>query len=246
MDLFLVGLLGLIVGSFVNCVVYRSGNGISYITGRSFCPRCKHQLSWLDNIPLLSFLLLKGKCRYCFEKISLQYPLVELATAIEFLLVYLLIGNNYSLLAYGFWMVSAFSAIFLIDLKYGIIPDEILAATLIVSIPYALVASPYFMLTALISFLIFLGIYRISKEEGIGFGDVKMSFVIGFILGYPKTIYALYLAFLTGALTGVILIISHKRKLKGAIPFGPFLCLGTIIFFFWGDQIIRWFTAHFF
>lgn len=241
-----VFIFGLIVGSFLNCVIYRSGIGLSYITGRSMCPKCKHQLSWKDNIPLISFLLLKGKCRYCRKKISLQYPLVELSTAILFTLAVVIKGNNPVELITSFWIIGTFLAIFMIDLLSGIIPDELILAAIIVSIPYSLILVPYSLITAFVSFLVFFGIYLITSGKGMGFGDVKLALLIGFILGFPSSVFALYLAFLTGALAGVILIISHRKKIKQAIPFGPFLCFSCLIFFFFGNQISSWLTAQFF
>lgn len=255
LSVFLIFLFGLIIGSFLNVLIYRLPLELS-LNGRSYCPKCKKKISWYDNIPLLSFVFLKGKCRKCHSPISVQYPLVEFLTGLIFVISYLLLSyGNYDLrfwmmLFYTFWIVSAFLAIFIIDLKHQIIPDQIIISTLVITLVYQMFNSVIpisnYLLSATASSLFFYFLYKITKERGMGFGDVKLVFLMGLILGFPKIILALYLAFLTGAMVGVILILTKKKRLKQPIAFGPFLSIATIVSYFWGTQIIIWFTARFF
>jgi leader peptidase (prepilin peptidase)/N-methyltransferase len=243
-----VFLVGLSIGSFINCLVYRLNekNGQGLISGRSECPKCGHQLRWYENIPLISFIFLKGKCRYCQKPISVHYPLVELSTGILFALTYQQIGSNslFSIL-YSLFSISCFMAIFLSDFLYFTIPDEIVLPAIGISLLKILVvghlpgrqAGWSLIIPGLLSALFFFILVLVTKGRGMGLGDVKLAGLMGFFLGYPKIVVALYLAFLTGAIVGVILIISGKKRLGEHIPFGPFLTTAAIISFFWGDLI---------
>jgi len=236
--------LGLFFGSFINCVVYRVNNGLSPLKGRSICPRCKHQLAWFDNIPLLSFILLGGKCRYCFSPISWQYPLVELAAGILTVLVVQLSNYELRVTSYNLLISWALLAIFVSDFIYQTIPDEIVYPTLFIVFIYLIFHSPNFLISNfLISFLVagfFYLLVLITQGRGMGLGDVKLAGLIGLILGWPKIIVALYLAFLTGAFFGVILILLKKKKFGQHIPFGPFLTTATFVSLFWGEKIWLW------
>lgn len=242
---FTVFFLGLCVGSFLNVLIYRMPRGLGFVKGRSFCPKCKNKLSWFDNLPLVSFVLLKGKCRYCRKTISWKYPAVELLTGTVFLLSYL---SSLSCLSY--LLFAGLIVVFFIDLEYQIIPDEVilpLAVLFIVQGIIEIILSPlntnFLILNtffpAIGSFLFLYSIYLITKGKGMGFGDVKLAFLMGLVLGWPKIIVAFYLAFLTGAIIGIILILLRKAKLKQKIAFGPFLVLGTMIAYLWGDKIIN-------
>lgn len=257
--LLFIFIFGLCIGSFLNVLIYRLPEDLS-LSGRSYCPKCKKKISWYDNIPLLSFILLKGKCRQCQSPISVQYPLVEFLTGVIFIISVLLLTNIgqdlgfkiydlrfWTTLLYSFWIVSVFLTIFIIDLKHQIIPDQLLYASLPVVLFYLFLNLKSLFInhlpSAIISFVFFYFLHKITKGRGMGFGDVKLVFLIGLILGFPKTIIALYIAFLTGALVGVILILIGKKRFKEAVPFGPFLAAGTIISFFWGNEISQWMTA---
>ena len=243
-------LFGLIIGSFLNVLIYRLPLGLM-LTGRSFCPKCKKKISWFDNVPLLSFFVLGGKCRFCHSPINFQYPAVELTTGVLFVFVLSIYSwQNFQLwsilgFVYTLWLVSALLVIFVIDLKHRIIPDEIVFATILISLPFAIRDTPYALLTAFASFLFFFLLHFLTRGKGMGLGDVKLAFLIGLILGFPKSILAFYLAFLTGAIVGVILVLLGKKKLKQAIAFGPFLVASTFFSLFWGDALIRWLTKFF-
>jgi leader peptidase (prepilin peptidase)/N-methyltransferase len=248
MGFWLVLVLGLCFGSFLNAVIYRLPRGISVGRGRSFCPKCKHKISWHDNIPLLSFLILGGGCRYCRSSISWRYPLVEMITGGLFVLTFNQIGLIGQIglirLILSLTLISGLIAIFFIDLEHQIIPDKIIFPLTIIYFFY-LLATNYLLLasnflpTAIISFLFFLMLFLLTRGRGMGFGDVKFAFFIGLTLGFPKAVLAFYLAFLTGALVGIILILLRKAKFGQRIAFGPFLALATLIAFLWGEEIIK-------
>lgn len=245
----IVFIFGLIVGSFLNVLIYRLPRGLSFAKSRSFCPKCKAKISWYDNIPLLSFVLIRGRCRFCKKPISVRYPAVELLTGVLFFLSYL---SHLSFLSY--LLFSGLIVIFFTDLKHKIIPDEIVFPLIIlfslrqIVLLFSLSPVTYHLspiLSALGSFGFFLFLYLITKGKGMGFGDVKLAFLMGLVLGFPNVIFALYIAFLTGALTGVILILVGKARLKGVIAFGPFLVTGFVITLFYGQQINRIFQTFF-
>lgn len=245
----IIFVLGLVIGSFLNVLIYRLPRKIGFVRGRSFCPNCKKKISWFDNVPVLSFLILKGHCRFCKQKISLRYPLVEILTGGVFALSYL---SNLSLLSNI--LFAGLIVIFFIDLEHQIIPDEItvplviiFSLNCIVQVIAGLQTTDYCLLqflTAFLSFLFFYLIFLATKGKGMGFGDVKFAFLMGLVLGWPKIIVALYIAFLTGAFIGVILILKGKAKLKQKIAFGPFLALSTVLSVIWGEKIISFLVSR--
>lgn len=257
MFIFFIFITGLSIGSFLNILVDRFPRNESLIRGRSHCEKCKKILKWYDLIPLLSFISLKGKCRYCHAHLSLYYPVVEFTTGILFVLVYLFVGiMNHELrimdLVYYLFLASSLIVIFFADLKYGIIPDKVLFLSVIVSLIYLfLIHNSLFLIhlySALGALAFFFFLFLITKGRGMGFGDVKFAFLMGLILGFPNIIVALYVAFLTGAIVGIILILWRRKKVFGtAIPFGPFLVLGTFIALFWGENIshLSFLISHF-
>ncbi len=254
MLILLLLILGLAIGSFLNVLIDRIPNNESPFKGRSYCDKCKKTLKWHDLIPLVSYLYLKGKCRYCRAHISFYYPLVELITGVMFVIVYkftistielpfsnIIIGYLYYLLIF-----SCFIVIFFTDLKYGIILDKIIYSAIVVSLIYHFSTLSYqlsavnYLASGLGAFIFFFVLYLTTRGKGMGFGDVKLAFLLGIILGFPKIIIAFYLAFLTGAIVGSILIIWGKKKLKGGtIPFGPFLIIGAVLSLSFGEKIIH-------
>lgn len=255
---FLFFLIGLFIGSFLNVLVDRLPREETIIKGRSYCEYCKKILRWYDLVPLLSFLQLKGKCRYCKHKLSFYYPLLELATGVLFaLVVFLPVFQtlSYNLqtvvnILYYLFIFSALIAIFFTDLKYGIIPDKVVFSAVIAVVLYLLVSYNFDLnglklllfsntLSALGAFLFFYFLYFITNKKGMGFGDVKLSFLLGLILGFPDIIVSLYLSFLTGAFVALILVIWRKKHFFGtAVPFGPFLVIGTLITIFFQQPLL--------
>ena len=258
-----VFLIGLFVGSFLNVLVDRLPRDESVIGGRSHCDKCKKILKLYDLIPLFSFLYLRGKCRYCRTPLSFYYPVVEMTTGALFVLALkftseeslrntsevaegLLRGGSLDFVIAGYYLfiISSLIVIFFTDLKYGIIPDKIIFPAIIISFSYLILNTQYLILPHILSAvgasLFFLALFLITKGRGMGFGDVKFSFLMGLVLGFPGIAIALYIAFLTGALIGCILIVWKKKKLSGTkIPFGPFLVFGTVIALFFGEGIMQ-------
>jgi len=259
-----VFIFGLIVGSFLNCVIYRFEKNESFLKGRSYCPKCKHTLNWKDLIPIFSFLILKGKCRYCSKKISLQYPLVELATGVLFILTFHFwsLGFNW-LVGIGIWeliylliILCSLIVIFVYDLKHYIIPDKVIYPAILVIGIWYLVAwmflnqyTSYQLLVTIYSAFgaaaFFLAIVLISRGRWMGVGDIKLAFLMGLLLGFPKILVALFSAFLIGAIIGIGLIATGKKTLKSEVPFGPFLVTGTFLALFLGEQIVNWYSNLF-
>lgn len=247
---FLIFAFGLAVGSFLNSVIFRMERGTNVLWGRSACPHCAHILAWQDLIPVLSFVFLRGRCRYCRQKISWQYPIVELATGILFLLIlnFSSEGGKFFNLAY-LWIISALLiAIFVYDLKQYIIPDRFLyPAVLGTGIWYFVFSEfpTYQILHTIYSALgaaaFFLTIYLVSRGRWMGFGDVKLAFFMGLFLGWPNILLALFFAFFMGAWSGIFLVLSKKKEWRSQVPFGPFLITGTFAALFWGERIIDWY-----
>jgi prepilin signal peptidase PulO-like enzyme (type II secretory pathway) len=248
-------LFGLAVGSFLNVLIYRLPRGLKFAGGRSFCPKCHHKISWFDNIPIFSFIFLGGKCRHCHSPISWKYPGVELITGIVTVIILnfkfeilnqFLTSNFKNILEVFLYLILVWSliVIFFIDLEHQIIPDEILFPVIVLFLlfflatDYQLLVSNY-LLPALGSFLFLFIIWAVTRGRGMGFGDVKLAFLMGLCLGFPRIILAFYIAFLTGAMIGVILILFKKKKFGQHIAFGPFLTLGTFVSLIWGEKVIN-------
>jgi len=230
-------ILGLSIGSFLNVLIDRLPKNQS-IRGRSYCDHCKKQIKNIDLVPIFSYLALKGKCRFCHKKISIQYPLIELLTGTLFVLSFVFMKDNEIIIrVLNLAIISAFIVIFFSDLKYQMIPDQIVIFTFVTSVLLLIFKNLTFGLISLrllegivIVFPIYL-IYFFSKGKSMGFGDVKLTFVIGFLLGVQKGIISLYIAFITGAIIGIYLLIFKSKTLKSKIALGPFLVLGASIVF---------------
>lgn len=247
----LVFIFGLIIGSFLNCVIYRLDSGKSFLKGRSFCPKCKHILAWYDLVPVISYLMLAGKCRYCKKVISIQYPLVELATALLFIAVFNF--DHATKTIYLFITLSLFIIIFVFDLKHYIIPDKVVLPAIAISLIYNI----FLLLTNDITLRIFLNfiyagffpalffflLFFLSQGKWMGFGDVKLALFMGLFLGFPKILVALFLAFMFGAIIGLGLIAFGNKTIKSELPFGPFLISGTILALFFGTSLINWYLS---
>ncbi len=234
-------ILGTFVGSFLNVLIDRLPRNETLL-GRSYCENCKKTLKWIDLIPLLSFLVLKGRCRYCRIKLSYQYLLLEIVTGLFFMFIYLASYPDILLTSYNLLIVSSLIVIFFVDLKFGIIPDKVLIFLVILGLIFNIFINPNLLVinlfTGLGTFLFFLLIFLLTKGKGMGFGDVKFAFVLGLILGFPGIVLSLYVAFLTGGIVGIILILWKKKSMKFAVPFGPFLVFGAIVVLFFSEILI--------
>src|SRR5581483_5011845 len=214
-------LVGVVVGSFLGVLTYRIPRRMNFVWGRSRCPNCKREIKWYDNIPILSFLFLRGKCRYCKKNISSRYPLLEIVTGVCFILI----GPN----IFNLFLACIFISIFVIDVERMLIPDELVLAGILVAILN--LKSEIFVgtLAGLLAadFLLFLNL--ITKGKGMGLGDVKLAILIGMIVGLNKTPIWLFYSFVTGAIVGLTLIAFGKANMKQKIAFGPFLIIGMVI-----------------
>ena len=239
---FFVFLLGVAMGSFLNVVVDRLIHGES-LSGRSHCDHCKKILAWYDLIPLVSFIALGGKCRRCHKKLSPQYPLVELATGILYVGTWIVVPPQSLILYWG--IVSCAWVIFLSDLRYRLISDHMqISLFLFILFQKIIEGASFFSLFGDIfaGFTVLLPIgliYVITNERAMGLGDVILAGIIGFFLGIPKGLIALYMSFLVGAIVGVALLIQHKKGMKSVVPFGPFLIIGMLVAGVWGDMLIQ-------
>ena len=246
----LIFILGLIVGSFSNVCIYRIPRNESIIYPASHCPKCRSKIKPVDNIPLLSFILLKGRCRNCKSKISIQYPVVELITGLIYLIIYLTYALSVQTLIYII-LSSALIIIAFIDLNEQIVPDVISLPGIVIGFIISFFV-PYisFINSALgvavgggIILIIGLGGSVIFKKEAMGGGDVKLAAMIGAFLGWRYIIISLFLGFFLGALAGIFLIISKIKSREDVVPFGPFIVLGSLITLLWGEKIINWYIG---
>lgn len=234
-------ILGAILGSFVKAITDRSLTNKSFL-GRSYCELCKKTLTPQDLVPVLSYLFLKGKCRYCKKRISQEYLVVEVVTGFLVTAIFWISWPDLLLSLHQTFFVTVLVIIFLTDLKEMFIPDRVIIPALIIGILIKLLLLPHQLVPSVISgFLIglfFLILVVITKGQGMGGGDIKLGAFIGLSLGFPSGFLAIMLGFLTGAIFGILAIMRGKKGFKDTVPFGPFLVLGSLITIFWGNTIL--------
>jgi len=247
-------IFGAIVGSFLNVVIYRLNTGMSIIYGRSMCFSCGKKLLWYELIPIISFIIQGGKCRGCKSKISLQYPIVEIVTGVLFLLTSykLQVASYTNLLELVFlWIImSVLVVITVYDIRHKIIPNSFVYSFIVLSalsLTWTSHVQVWDVLAGLILFLPFAALWFFSRGTWMGFGDAKLAWGIGWLLGLYGGISAIILAFWIGAVWGIVLIALGKINrlffttktitMKSEIPFGPFLVLGTLLVFFFNVDI---------
>lgn len=245
--MWLAGLLGLAVGSFLNVLIDRLPKGQSVVWGRSHCDFCKKTLRWYELIPVLSFVVQRGRCRRCHKKLSVQYPIIELVTGVGFVLLFqgrAFEAHQGPALWGALLIFSSLLVMFVADLKYQIIPDSMVVmgviGVLLQGQAFDARQGPALWLSACAAAAFFMLLYVLTRGRGMGLGDVKLAFLLGLLLGYPGIIVGLYAAFLTGAGAGVILMMAKRKTWKSRVAFGPFLILGTVITILWKTQILAW------
>ncbi|MBI2038930.1 MAG: prepilin peptidase [Candidatus Niyogibacteria bacterium] len=249
-----VFLLGLILGSFANVVVMRLNTGESLIYGGSRCFSCSRRLRWFELIPVVSYFAFRGKCRSCGAGISLQYPLVELASGLLFLFIYLKSTQSpptggfewitFALTISFFWLLLTLSVY---DIRHQILPDMLVgaaAAAAIVFVTAQSIQNPSLILVhgfaGAALFLFFGALWFFSQGRWMGLGDAKLAFAVGLFLGPVPALVALFLSFWTGAAVGIAWVLLNRiRTLKIPIPFGPFLAAGAFVAYLWGDILIE-------
>ncbi len=244
-----VFITGMCIGSFLNVCIYRIPEGKSIVYPSSRCPGCEHPVGWYDNIPLISYMLLKGRCRHCGRRISFRYWLVEASIGVLAVLIYLKFGWTIEALIY-FAFVATLVMISLIDIDHMIIPD-ILSLP---AIPLCVLAS--FILPSMTFTRSVLGVlagggslylvaqtyYWVKKEDGMGGGDIKLLAMIGALTGWQGVLFTIFIGSAIGTIAGVLMMIVAKTpSIKFRIPFGPFLSLGAVLFVFCGPELIRWY-----
>jgi len=238
--------LGLLIGSFLNVCIYRIPENISVAKGYSFCPTCKNRIQPYDLIPLVSYLFLKGSCRYCKSRISVKYPLVELFTGLLFLLVYFQFGLTpfAGLVAL---LVSVLVVVTFIDLKYQIIPDGLVLIVFFAGIPAAFLSglSPWEHVIGFFAVSVLLLIIALLSNGGMGGGDIKLMAAAGLFLGWKLILLSLMIASVVGAIVSVGLLLLKKADRKSMVPFGPFLSIGILLSVLYGNAIIVWYLNTF-
>lgn len=246
-----VAAVGLVIGSFLNVCIYRLPRGQSVVWPASRCPSCHRALVWYENIPVLSYLALRGACRTCHARISPVYPLVELLTAVVFLATLVQVGVGL-LLAVRLVFACAMIVLAFIDLRHRILPNAITVPGIVAGLVASAVVPPGW-LASLIGILAGGGILlliawiyeRVRHQEGLGMGDVKMLAMIGAFLGWKLMLLTLVLSSLLGSVVGLLVILAAKGDMKHALPFGTFLAAGALVASLTGDAIITWYLGFY-
>jgi prepilin signal peptidase PulO-like enzyme (type II secretory pathway) len=257
-------IFGLIIGSFLNCLIWRLYKNET-IMGRSYCPHCRAQLAWYDNIPLGSFIWLKGRCRHCQQPISWQYPAVELLTAVLFAGSFWQVMNglgmnlDVTVIPFYYWAsllrdwlaVAVLIIVFVFDARWLLVPVDVLWWTMPVLIFFGFWTFPFGLgaylvalaITGLIAFIFFGLQYFITKGRGLGEGDIWLGIFLASL--FPQLSFwltAILTAYLIGSVVGLLLVASGRKKLTSRLPLGVFLAPGALIALFYGNLIIQWFS----
>ncbi len=247
----LLAVWGLAVGSFLNVCIHRLPTGQSVVRPPSHCPACGHRLAWFENVPVLAYLVLRGRCRQCGARISPMYPLVELATAGVFVGTYLMVGLG-PLLVPRLVFASAMIVLFMIDLQHRLLPNVITVTGIVLGFVFSLTAPPGWRASLIgivagggVLLLIAKSYEWLRKEEGLGMGDVKMLAMIGAFLGWQLMLVTLVLSSVAGSLVGILLIATRRGSMKYALPFGTFLALGALAAAAFGDRLLAWYLGFY-
>ncbi len=241
-------IMGLCVGSFLNVCIYRLPSSQSIVHPRSKCPQCGTPIAFYDNLPLLSYLWLKGHCRHCRVRIGLRYPIVELLGGLFALATFLKFGLTVEALIY-FAFIASLLVITFIDLDHRIIPDIITLPGIPIFFAASFAIPTVTYRDALIGilagggslFLVAWTYHLITKKEGMGGGDIKLLAMMGGLVAWQGVIFTIFVSSLVGTLSGLAVMLQSRKGLKLAVPFGPFLSIGCITYIFFGAQLIRWY-----
>lgn len=241
-------ILGTVIGSFLNVCIYRLPEGKSIVSPPSACPRCGQQIRWYQNIPILSYLFLGGKCASCKVSISFRYPAIEALTGLLFVLVLYYFGFSAATLVYWLFLAALVTVTF-IDLDHQIIPDVISLPGIVIGFVCSFFIPWLTWFDSILgiavgggSLLAIAWIYeKIAKREGMGGGDIKLLGMLGAFLGWKAMLPIIFIASLIGSLVGVPLMLLQKGDTKLAIPFGPFLAFSATVYLFWGADLVNWY-----
>ena len=239
---------GAVVGSFLNVCICRMPKDESVVLPPSHCTNCDYLIRWYDNVPMVSYLLLKGRCRSCGEPISAQYPLVEFLNGALTLALFLKFGPSF-VFAVLFLFCSALVVITFIDLEYQIIPDMITLPGIVIGFALSFLIPNFGWLSSLIgilsgggSLLLIAYLYQaVAKKDGLGGGDIKLLAMMGAFFGWKAILFIIFAASLAGSAIGITVMLVQKKDATLAIPFGPFLASAAVLYIFCGNQIIFWY-----
>lgn len=242
--LFFVFFVGLSLGSFSNVCIYRIPLKLSIVRPGSYCPNCKTPLKILDNIPILSYIFLKGRCRYCQQRIGWRYPAVELLTGILFVILY----TKFDLPVFIVYaiLVTSLVIITFIDIDYQIIPNVITLPGILIGLVSAYLFLPHSIISAIIGLLGgggLLLLLAVLYPGGMGSGDIKMVAMLGTLLGWQKIFLTIFIGSLIGSIIGIALILLKKKGRKAKIPFGPYLALGAVLSILFGNNLIDYYLS---
>jgi prepilin signal peptidase PulO-like enzyme (type II secretory pathway) len=248
----LIFIFGLIIGSFLNVVIFRLRNTKPIVKSRSCCQHCSQKLKWYELIPLFSFIIQLGRCRTCQQRISWQYSLVELVTGLLFVLSYLQFTTFNLLLVRDFFVIGVLVVIFVYDLRWQLIPDKVtlpaIGVVILINLIVVLISDGSlvnWLVNLLIAIVVgggfFLLQFVVSKGHWIGGGDIRLGVLMGVVLGWPLVAWALMIAYVLGAVVATSLVLSKQKTWSSQVPFGTFLTVATFISLYWGDNIVAWY-----
>jgi len=244
-----VFVFGLCIGSFLNVCIYRLPVSKSIVHPRSMCPSCGSPIRFFDNMPIISYVFLQGKCRQCKTKIPLRYPIIELLGGLFALGSYLKFGLTLDAVIY-FAFIASLLIVTFIDLDHRIIPDSITLPGIPICLAASLVLSDTTFVDSILGiiagggslFLVAWTYNLITKKEGMGGGDIKLLAMIGAIIGWKGVLFTIFVSSLVGTLTGLAVMAQTRKGMKLAVPFGPFLSIGSIAYIFFGPQLVMWYV----
>jgi leader peptidase (prepilin peptidase)/N-methyltransferase len=239
---------GLVIGSFLNVVIARLPERRSLWMPGSTCPGCGNAIAWHDNIPLVSFVALRGRCRACAAPIPWRYPIVEASTAVLFAVAWLVFGGDLLEFAVAVVFLAALVAITVIDLRHQIIPDAITLPGVVAGLLASFATDRISWVESVGGIVLGAGLFVaviLLSRGGMGGGDLKLGAMLGAFLGWQAILVALFVAVMLGGLSAVALLASGRLARKDAIPFGPFLAIGGAVALFWGEAVLAWYLGGF-
>jgi len=248
----IIVLAGFLFGSFLNVVIYRIPKSLSLIKPASHCPNCSETLKWYENIPLISYIFLLGKCSHCKTKISIQYPLIEILNGLLLLGIAYFSKDITQFIVFSL-LGMTFLCLVVIDFKNYILPDILIIISSVIVLIYfgyyekleALPRFYYAILTGSGMYVLRMVTSKIYKKETFGMGDIKLSALIGFIIGHWDAFIAIFFGFIIAAVIFTFLIITRLQKKDAYLPFGPYLIFGMILYTMYGEIILRWYISFF-
>ncbi len=242
----IVAAVGAAIGSFLNVVILRTHQEKSWLSGRSACPHCGHVLRWYDLIPIGSFVLLGGRCRYCRHSLAQQYVIVETLTAAAFVIAYIYGGVSW-LTVISWVTLSAMILLAVYDARWSLLPDafSLIFSAAAILVSWALGRTWQDVVLGGLIGAVFFGLqYILSRRQWVGSGDILLGLGLGLLLGWRLLLLALFLAYLSGAVVAGVMMVARKVKSSSTIAFGPYLLAGGGVSWFWGERIVNWYFQH--